>query len=75
MPQIKPEDLIADQSDIEQDAEEFFEQDIETLVTSITVLGQLDPTEVDLTAGLPRWTPDQMSLITKARGKLDNWRE
>ena len=70
MPQIQPENLPVDPADLEQDAGDFFEVDIDTCVQSLVILGQLDPTEIDLKTGLPRWTPEQMTVIVKANDWL-----
>ena len=75
MTQLVSDNLPTDPADIEQDSSDFFEQDIETAVEAVLVLGQLDPTEIDLTTGLPRWTEKQMLLISKAKSLLGNWSE
>lgn len=69
-------DLATDPADVEQDAADFFDNEgTEQLAEVILILGQLDPTEVHLGTGHPRWTPAQMAIITKAQGKLNDWRE
>jgi hypothetical protein len=75
MPQINPTDLTADPADYEQDAETFFAGDIEDLVDTVLILGQLDPTEIDLRTGQPRWTENQRKVIVKAVTKLPEWQD
>lgn len=72
---ITPDSLPTDPADVEQDAQAFFDRDIDTLVQSMIILGQLDPTEINLQTGLPRWTPEQMKVISGARSQLATWQE
>jgi hypothetical protein len=76
MPQLQIGDLATDPADIEQDVQSFFDDNgVEPLVETVLILGQLDPTEIDLGTGFPRWTPAQMHVITQARSKVEDWRE
>ena len=71
---INPDmDLPIEASDMEQSAEAFFEVDIDTLVQSLVVLGQLDPLEI--VEGQPRWTEPQIVLIGRANQVLGEWQD
>jgi hypothetical protein len=59
------EDLPTDTGDVEQTVEAFF-ADMEPLCDAFMVIAQLDPTEVNLKTGKPRWTTRQQAIILKA---------
>lgn len=71
---INPDmDLPIEASDMELSAEDFFEVDIDTLVQSLVILGQLDPLEI--VDGQPRWTEAQIVLIGRAGQRLSEWQD
>lgn len=72
---IKPQDLPIDIQDIASEVEAIVAEETEDLADVGVILGQLDPTEIDLKTGLPRWTPEQMTIIVKLNDRLREWQD
>ncbi len=68
-------DLPIDPSQIGQETMDLVEESVEGAAELGVLIGQLDPTEVDLSTGLPRWNEEQRSLILRFNDKLEEWRE
>lgn len=72
---ISYEDLPTDPSQVEGEASEFAEDSAQRLVDTVIILGQLDPLEIDLTTGQPRWNETQRASIIEAKTLLATWQE
>ncbi len=68
-------DIPADASFMAQQTIDMTDESAETAADAGVILGQLDPTEIDLSTGLPRWTDSQRALILKFNDALAEWRE
>lgn len=72
---LDPKNLPVDLSVIAQDTVDIVEDTDESAADTGVILAQLDPTEIDLSTGQPRWTEGQRALILKAQDALTDWRE
>jgi len=70
---INQQDVPTDSSKMESDAEVILAENDVDLINALLIIGQLDPTEVDLTNGKPRWNEDQRDLIVKAVETVNDW--
>lgn len=72
---LNSSDLPTDAIVLEQDAQSFLDQfeAPEEFVDVIIILGQLDPIEINLRNGFPRWTEAQRELIIKANDLVREW--
>jgi hypothetical protein len=72
---IEQRELAVSEADLDEGASNLLNLDMEVLVDAALIIGQLDPTEVDTTTMLPRWTDAQRELITKARDQVSEWQD
>lgn len=68
------EDLPVDSGVIAQDTIDNLDE-MEDAANAGVILGQLDPLEIDLQTGLPRWNEAQREVIIKFNDELAEWRE
>jgi hypothetical protein len=72
---IDPKELDVNDADLENGADVLLAEEGEHLVNAALIIGQLDPTEIDTSSMLPRWTDAQRELISRAREQLGEWRD
>lgn len=69
------EDIPTDAELIGTETDGILTDDLDYMGNAGVILGQLDPTEIDLTTGQPRWSEPQRELIIKFNDMLREWRD
>ena len=72
---LNASDLPVDESYIAQQSIDLTDATQESAANVGLILGQLDPTEIDLKTGQPRWNEGQRALILKFSDALAEWNE